>query len=146
LNKMREKEETIQAVVDSSMATDGEATVYTSARFRYLLQVLPMVITVSFVLRTWRPHIHRRLSRRCGYVYLCEKCEFTLIVCRGNRPSCRGIISTTRNWSISVSGENQHTHTYSSFQWIVCTLSTWCLVLHALALHAVAQRHWKLFQ
>jgi len=50
---MREKEETIQAVVDSRVATDGEATVYTSARFRYLmylLQVLPMVITVSFVL------------------------------------------------------------------------------------------------
>jgi hypothetical protein len=49
LNKMREKEETIRAVVDSRVATDGEATVYTSARFRYLtylLQVLPMVITV----------------------------------------------------------------------------------------------------
>jgi len=87
--------------VDSKMTTDSEATVYTSARFRYLLyllQVLPIVITVSFVLRTWRPHIHCRLSRRCGHVCLCEMCEFTLIVCRGNRPSCRGIISTTRNF------------------------------------------------
>jgi hypothetical protein len=98
-NKMRKIEEKIQAVVDSKMTTDSEATVYTSARFRYLLyllQVLPIVITVSFVLRTWRPHIHCRLSRRCGHVCLCEMCEFTLIVCRGNRPSCRGIISTTR--------------------------------------------------
>jgi hypothetical protein len=34
LNKMREIDEKIQVVVDSRMVTDGEATVYTSARFR----------------------------------------------------------------------------------------------------------------
>ena len=66
LNKMREINEKIQVVVHSRMVTECEATVYTSARFRYLLQVLPMVIPVSFVPRTWLPHIHRRLSRRCG--------------------------------------------------------------------------------
>lgn len=70
-----------------------------------------------------------------------------LIVCRGNRSTkLYGYYCYTERAKYFCE-RRKPAHTYILIiSMIDCTLSTWCLVLHALVLHAVAQRHWKLFQ